>query len=326
MGVAMKLEQAFTFDDVLIKPNYSTIVSRADVDLTTKIGRYTILKLPIIAANMTDLVGEEMVRAMAKVGAIACLPRFMTVEANVAWMRSLIANNVHHWVSCGIGEQEQVRLNHLVYHGANVVVIDVAHANTSMAQEFYERNRDRFPEVDFILGNTIEWPNWLDGDAILKVGIGPGATCTTRVKTGCGFPQFSAIVQSSVIGTTIADGGCKTPGDIAKALGAGANAVMLGSMLAKTDAAANSQFFGGSASEHAYGVQGKLAKHRTAEGKRFSKGVVLSFEEVIQDIEGGLRSAFSYVGARNLTEFHNRVRFVQVTSAGLQEGHAHFNG
>lgn len=327
------MQKAYTFDDVLIIPKYSTVNSRSEVDLTVHIGRYTTLKLPVICANMPDLVGYDMAHAMHAAGGIACLPRFDSVRVNVDLLRHLRFEGVPVWVSVGVTDGEQTRLDRLVFEGANVVCIDVAHGNQRQVLDFYSYNAIKYPDVDFILGNVIS-PVYSSSNPILKVGIGPGSVCTTRVKTGCGYPQLSAVLRTARKETgrkpgniVIADGGIKTPGDAAKALAAGAHAVMIGGMLAGTDMAANKFSYGGSASAEAYVKQGKDTKHRTAEGETFAiNGRVKKTEYVLNDIAGGLRSALAYVGARNLEEFWRNAEFVEVTANGVKENGAHYNG
>jgi IMP dehydrogenase len=168
----------------------------------------------------------------------------------------------------------------------------------------------------------------------VKVGIGPGSACTTRIKTGCGVPQLSAIqeIAAGYKGLIIADGGCRSPGDIAKALAAGAHIVMLGGMLAGTAETPGEtiqydseiyKFYRGSASKEAYLDQGKTQGYITAEGESFTvlyKGPV---ENVLADIEGGLRSALTYVGASDLDEFRAKAKLIRITSAGVRENYAH---
>jgi len=353
------MKELLTFDDVLIKPRFSKIKSRKDVDLKTHI-RGLDISLPIISANMDTVTGPEMTHAMLDYGAQACIHRFNSIAETVAaFMRTNVMRDGA-MVSIGLGTAELERAEALFKAGAHTFVVDVAHgAQLSVAEQVLELRKIVGPYSNVIVGNFatgesvrdfLEYTgNTVDG---IKVGIGPGSACTTRIKTGVGVPQLAAIMD--VVGTlrntevvVIADGGLKKPGDIAKALGAGAHMVMVGGMLAGTDEtpgkltdARGAEIFKedlpffvntksafkkyrGSASQESYDVQGKNAAHRTAEGESFFvpyKGPVV---EVLQDIEGGLRSSFCYVGARNLREFHARVEFVRITSPGYLEGTPH---
>lgn len=347
------MKQALTFSDVLIQPKFSSIVSRKDVDLSHFFAGEEI-SLPVISANMDTITGVEMAKTLAANGAKACLHRFMSIEANVAMFKETKNTAVYQcrpWVSIGLGETELVRAHLLYEEGASVFFIDVAHgAQHAVVEQVKAVRRIIGPPGWIVVGNfataqsvqTFLEHVGTDVDGI-KVGIGPGAMCTTREVTGCGYPQLSAIMEIAEVTkktglTIIADGGMKTSGDIAKALAAGAHMVMLGSMLSGTDETpgekrfycepganhvTTSKRYRGSASNESYEAQGKASSWRTAEGEATwveSKGPV---GHVLQQIEAGLKSALSYVGARNLEEFHNNAEFVQITNAGIMEGKAH---
>lgn len=345
------MKELLTFDDVLIAPKFSTVRSRKDVDLTTNI-RGLQFTMPVIAANMDTVTDQRMARAMLNYGAQACLHRFGTIEETVKIFRLSFgnpANEERPMVSIGLGTPELDRAKALFDAGAHTFVIDVAHgAQVSVADQAKALRKLLGPYVNLVVGNFatgdsvkdfIEYTaNTVDG---FKVGIGPGSACTTRIKTGVGIPQLSAIMD--VVNTlkntevaVIADGGLKKPGDIAKALGAGAHMVMVGGMLAGTEETPGEviypegpgpqqpvKTYRGSASQESYVVQGKLATHRTAEGESFTVPAKGPVAEVLQDIEGGLRSSFCYVGARNLKQFHARVEFVKITSSTVVENGSH---
>ena len=341
-----------TFDDVLIAPRFSTLKSRSEVDLRTVIkwpggegGSWT-ANLPIVSANMDTITGVEMAKALAKAGAVATLHRFWPIEENV---RAFNEADKGCWVSVGLGAYELSRAVALWKEGAKVFVLDVAHAAQVQVAEQYRDIKRSTPGSFVIVGNFATGQSFEDFAAYLhqdlgaqdvtidgvKVGVGPGSACTTRVKTGCGVPQLSAVMdlRARFGGLLIADGGLKTPGDIAKALGAGADLVMLGGMLAGADETPGEMYLGqngaylkryrGSASKESYEAQGKGQSYITAEGEAFSVPVKGPVAKVLQDIEGGLRSAFTYVGAGSVGEFHRRVEFVQITHAGHIEGTPH---
>ena len=239
-----------TFDDVLIEPQFSTIKSRKDVNLSVKIGNL-ILDIPIISSNMDTVTEDRMANVMYREGAIGCLHRFMSIEDNADMFVSSMqhdASNVI--VSFGLGEIEQQRVNRLVEVGATSFCLDVAHGAQQVVAEQTIWFKQNYPEMTLIVGNfgsakslrgflSHTMANKVIPDAV-KVGIGPGSACTTRIVTGVGFPQISAIqaIKQSIENMPIkiiADGGMKTSGDIAKAIAAGADAVMLGGMLAGTD-------------------------------------------------------------------------------------------
>lgn len=329
----------YTFDDVLIVPKFSEIRSRKHVDLSTQIGRYTHLTLPIISANMDTVTGHNMCIAMYQAGGIGCLHRFMSIEENCIIAESLIKQHVNFWASIGIDKHSYERHCELIGIGVKTFVIDVAHAAQLQVAEFVADIAESNPEIDYIVGNFIDIAPFikymhqkpsmvdypLDNVVGYKIGIGPGSVCETRTVTGCGYPQLSAVIENSPHKyPLIADGGCKTSGDIAKALAAGARAVMIGGMLAGTDACERPNEFRGSASLNSYKDQGKEASHRAPEGSSHTISSVGSTETVLQQINGGLRSALTYCGAYNLQEFAENSEFVLVTANGIRENGTHF--
>ena len=359
------MKELLTFDDVLIAPKFSKIKSRADVDLSVDMKGGNI-RLPIISANMDTVTGKEMALAMAQNGAIGCLHRFCTPTENAAMLSYATHIGRPPMVSIGLGDAELRRAEILLREptiGAEIFVIDVAHgAQAEVAKQALELRRiigrtNNIYVGNFATADSVAHFLEIAGDAIdgVKVGVGPGSACTTRIKTGCGIPQLTAIVEiAKLLENTnlhvIADGGMRTPGDIAKALGAGAHMVMLGGMLAGTDETPGEIVFKningvvcpsnlglpedetmyprfkkyrGSASKESYEAQGKDTNHRTAEGESFLVPYKGSVANVLKNIEGGLRSAFTYVGAKNIEEFHQKVEFVRITNSGLRESGAH---
>lgn len=331
-----------TFDDVLIVPKFSTIKSRKDVNLQTHMGA-ELLELPVISSNMDTVTGGEMCSAMGGAGGIGCLHRFMPIDEMVAtWKERSLSNPI---ISIGLGQHELDRAIALWKAGATHFCIDVAHGAQQTVVDQTNTLRGLLPQAYIIVGNfasassvRVFLERTPDSINAIKVGIGPGSACTTRIKTGVGVPQFSAIQQiAAELKNTdikvIADGGMKTPGDIVKALGAGAHFVMLGGMLAGTNEtpgvpvyAGNGQYFKkyrGSASKESYGIQGKDQAYITAEGESFLVPCKGPVAEIMQEIEGGIRSAMTYVGARTLDEFRERCEFAQISPATVKENGAH---
>ena len=330
-------DELISFDDVLIKPLYSNVTSRKDVDLSTRLGNLE-LSLPILAANMDTVCEQDMATAMSGLGGMGILHRNLSVGERLQSVRILNINSCRVGVAVGVNEFDKRHLASFAQGGVNAIVVDVAHGDALHVYNaiieikcFLERNA---PDVCLIGGNVAT------GDAVermasagvdcVKIGIGPGAACLTRVNTGVGVPQLSAITECAAradfLGLScIADGGMKTPGDIAKAIAAGADAVMLGSMLAGTDEAPGEIYTDG------YGHRVKAYRGMAssgagsdyvegAEGHVEYKGPVAN---IVTSIENGLRSAMSYSGAFDISEFHAKAEFVRVSPASLGENGAH---
>lgn len=360
------MNQLSTFADINIIPRFSTVASRANVSLAVNRTGFPYMELPVISANMDSVTGPEMAKAMVRYGGQACLHRFYeSIEDNVKAFRDSTLPGFDlrsPLVSIGLGMKELERAEALRDEGAQTFVIDVNHgANIAVVNQAKQLREILGRDFGIVVGNfatgaSIE--TFLEHAGIgivdgFKIGIGPSGVCTTRIKTGVGIPQLSALMDcrpaiTKAGMTMIADGGMKTPGDVAKALAAGAHIIMTGGMLAGCEETPGevihngsgeevsfpdaydrnclSKKYRGSASKESYEVQGKIAKHRTTEGESFLvpyKGPVAG---ILQDIEGGLRGSFSMVGAYNLEEFHRMAEFVVVSQASAVEAGAHSNG
>lgn len=360
---------SLTFDDVLIRPHYSELNSRKDVSLRGQIGSFN-LDLPVLSANMDTVTSTDMCVAMHNAGGLGVLHRFWPISSNVeAYLEVTDRRFSSCAVSVGIGVEEMKRARQLYEVGARTFVLDVAHGAQKQVADQYMTLKGACPDASFIVGNFATHNSI--GDFILKgcgfkhishfpdmfkIGIGPGSACTTRIKTGVGVPQLTALLECSKLDIRyIADGGMRVSGDIAKALAAGASGVMLGRMLAGTKetppykvekeildrlrTSMNQEElakaglaiakepgelqYRGSASKESYDVQGKDQSYITAEGESFTVPYKGSVSKVLSDIEGGLRSSFTYVGARDLDEFKKKAQFVRVTSSTVVENHPH---
>lgn len=355
-----------SFDDVLIVPKFSTIRSRKDVSVVTTVGNEA-FSLGVISSNMDTVTGPDMAKAMINYGAGACLHRFCSIEDNVKMFQESFVGPARPWVSIGLGEKEFERAEALIAAGATTILIDVAHGAHIGVVEQYDRLRNKYGyNIKVIVGNFATRQSIDDFNYRItskgrpdsfKAGVGGGSACLTRVVTGVGVPTFSSIVDCARSGVSIiADGGIRNSGDFAKALAAGADAVMLGRMLAGTTESAsislqfdnmvdmktklgwtpgsyeeflykyeNKKFkkYRGSASAESYEAQGKTAEWRAAEGDSFLIPYVGPVSNVIQTLEGGLRSAMSYVNATNLEEFRRNVEFIDITTNALRENGSH---
>lgn len=325
------------FDDVLIRPKRSKMASRRLVDLTrTYTGmnsKQEISGVPIIAANM-DVVGTiPMANELSKSQMFTCLHKFYDMEKLVYFWENNPAAK-YTFYTTGIMEEDINKLKTIRGSGVRIsnICVDVANGYTEFFQNKVKEIRTLFPNSIIMAGNVVT-PEMvqellISGAAdIVKIGIGPGSVCNTRIVTGVGYPQLSAIIECAdaahgLGGLVCADGGCKNPGDVAKAFGAGADFVMLGGMFAGCDEcegvrSADGQtmkFYGMSSKEAMEKYNGGMSDYRASEGdcKTIScKGPV---KDVVQHILGGLRSACAYVGAGKLKDLSKCTTFVRCTS------------
>lgn len=336
-------KQAVTFDDVLLIPNYNNYESRRDVDISmTDMSGKLSLKLPVLTANMDTITEWEMANFIGSHGGAGILHRFMSVDENVAQFRK--CTNASTFVSVGCSEKELARVEATRDEGANYFCVDVAHGHARYVGRTIKRIREMIPNACIMAGNvaTYAGADYLAscGADIIKVGIGPGSVCTTRIKTGYGVPQLTAIQEcASVDRSIVADGGIKYPGDIVKALAFGADFVMIGGMLAGTrptpgkvvwtkegeyEVEPGYKVYRGMASkEVADDYLGGLSEWKTAEGVATTVKYRTDENDIIADIIGGLRSGLTYGGARNIHELQRKLNYTIITPAGRVESLPH---
>ena len=299
------------YDDVLIVPAYSDIATRDEVSTEMRLGDFT-FKLPVVASPMDTICGSEMARRMAELGCLGILHRFMTIRENeYQYLQASIGGGIV-GVSVGVKKDEYERAEALLAYNVPIVCVDVAHAHHELAGKMVEYLSQKNV---FVIAGTVATKEGVEylfskGADAIHVGIGAGSVCTTRIVTGVGVPQLTAIMECSNLGVPIlANGGIRNSGDVAKSIAAGASMVILGRMLAGTDEALNSNIYRGMASfgDYQEGVSVPVAK----------QGPV---SNVIDAIGKGLRSSMSYVGARNIEQFRERATFIRVTHATYVEG------
>ena len=336
----MRIEQELKlgFKDVLFRPKRSTLKSRSQVELTRDFtfkhsGRQW-SGTPVIAANMDSVASFEMAAALAEHGVMTAVHKHYTVEqwaefAKTADKKTL--NNV--FVSTGTSEAEFEKVKKIMALSEEFVFIciDIANGYSEHLVEFVQKVRAEFPTKVISAGNVVTGDMVeeliLAGADIVKVGIGPGSVCTTRVKTGVGYPQLSAIIECGdaahgLGGMIIGDGGCSCAGDVSKAFGGGADFVMLGGMLAghsesggevvEQDGKQYMKFYGMSSQSAMDKHSGGVTKYRAAEGKTVLLPYRGSVHYTISDILGGVRSTCTYVGAAKLKELTKRTTFIRV--------------
>ena len=335
----MRIEQDIKLDfkDVLIRPKRSTLTSRSEVDISRT---YEFLHskkkyhgIPIIAANMDTTGTLAMARALSQHQVSTALHKHYSDEELLAFFAE--PQGASNFYSMGITAPDFEKFKRVMEQSNGTienVCVDVANGYTKAFISFIHKLRAAYPEITIMAGNVVTGEMTeeliLDGVDIVKVGIGPGSVCTTRRMAGVGYPQLSAIIECAdaahgLRGFICADGGCTSPGDLAKAFGAGADFIMLGGMLAGHDECGSDivevngvkkmRFYGMSSREAMTKYAGGVAGYRASEGKEVLLDYRGPVENTLQDILGGVRSACTYVGARTLKELSKRTTFVRVT-------------
>lgn len=322
-------KRALTYDDVVIRPRYSDIDSRNSIDTSTKIGKIK-LKLPVISSNMDTVTADTMCEVMFENGGLGILHRFADENVTKGWIDSLLEKGIVFGASVGVNREDDYLIKWMISKNVPLICIDVAHGH----HEKVERRIKYIKSFNYtgviMAGNVCTYEGALflaeAGAHAIRVGIGPGSICSTRVSTGCGMPQLTAIIESSKIKSEhpnvsiIADGGIKSPGDVCKALAGGADAVMIGSLLAGTKASPGNIISIGSFEKpklvKSYrGSASMSCKVDAGMEARYVEGVSTfvpyrgKVESVLGPIGDGLRSGMSYVGARNLTQLMDSAVF-----------------
>ena len=347
------MNECLTFDDVQIIPGYSEILSRKQCNTKTQFTRNYSLDIPLVAAPMASICGGEMAREMLDLGGVGIIHRFNTIEEQVREVMIPLrgALDVENYspplVAAAIGCKgvDFERGKELVRNGVSVLVIDVAHGHHISTKHMLGaligwRTFNQQYKFDIIAGNIAtadaardlnEW-----GADAIRVGIGGGSVCETRIRTGVGIPQISClqeIVDASDV-PILSCGGIRSPGDVAKAIAAGADTVMLGSMISGTDETPGDMMLSGHYGQRqkmkiyhgsASDVQKILTDSDLAniEGTAAMVAAKGPVEGIVNEVLEGLRSAMSYVGCDNLSDFYMKSEFVKVTTNGLKEATPH---
>lgn len=333
------LPTGLTYDDVLLVPKHSDIFSRSDVSLRTKLVGDFYIDLPFLSANMDTVTGLEMANVLNSLGAVGVIHRFMEVHEHVSAVSSQKGPRI---LCIGVKEEDLMKVEALMLMDAvDVVLIDVAHGHHKRVTDLIKEIKLKWPNLLVIAGNVATYSGTMElmesGADGIKVGVGPGAACSTRTVAGAGYPQLSAVLNAkkaindfkSRTGrqvTLIADGGIKKSADIVKALAAGADSVMIGSLFAGTDEAPGEMVLSDSGKMKKYRgsssaeVNAYLGLNRTAEGVATLIPYRGSVRQIVVDLAGGVRSGLSYVGCRSIRELHeDYIQMVPVTQAGQAE-------
>lgn len=371
MGIEnQKFLNGLTYDDILLLPGYVDF-TRSDIDLSTQLTKKIKLGFPLVSSPMDTVTESKLAIALATIGGIGIIHRSLSIENQVAEVKKVKAKKLLAGAAIGTMKGYEKRVKALVDANVDVIVIDTAHGYTKFVLDVLKHIKKSYPKLEVIAGSiaTSDAAEALikAGADGLRVGMGPGSICTTRVISGMGVPQVTAILETAGAAKkhgvpVIADGGIKHSGEIVKALACGASSVMMGSMFAGTKEAPGKvveleaknvprrfqSILNGKTNRYKfkqYRGMGSLPamKHGAAiqaedefHGKSFSSRKVLVAEgvegftpyrgtlaDVVDQLEGGIRSGFFYVGARNIDELWQKAKFTQITQASLSENHPH---
>lgn len=359
-------KKGLTFDDVLLIPAESHVLPN-EVKLDTKLAPNLQLHIPLISAGMDTVTEGNMAIAMAENGGLGVIHKNLSIEAQVEEVKKAkgktVDPNLPHpavddqgrllaAAAVGVTSDTFERAESLLEAGADAIVIDTAHGHSAGVLRKIKEIREHFPNATLIAGNVATGEGTAAlfdaGVDVVKVGIGPGSICTTRIVAGVGVPQITAIYDAASVAQKygkkiIADGGIKYSGDVVKALAAGGNAVMLGSMFSGTTEAPGTIFTNEGKQFKSYrgmGSVGAMSQQHGSSDRYFQGGVneanklvpegveaLVPYKDdvsnIIYQIDGGLRAGMGYVGAGTIKELIENSQFVQITNAGLRESHPH---
>ncbi len=329
-------QMTFSFEDVLLVPKYSNIESRTEIDISSKLGKHE-FSLPIISSPMDTVTGPAMASTICDHGGLGILHRYNTIEEQC----NLVAESNAATLAAAIGVSEDLgpRTRALYNCGVKIICIDVAHGHHSNVERALKTLRDAYGEDIAIIAGNVATPegfsdlqNW--GASAIRVGIGGGSICSTRIQTGHGIPTLHSVYACSQVkesASLIADGGIRTTGDIVKAIAAGADFAMLGSMLAGTTESPGEVMKSTNGKKYKVyrGMASRAAQEdwrgeaRSLEGISTTIPFKGSVSNILYDLKQNIRSGLSYSGSRNIKQFQNAPVFVRQTSSGASESSTH---
>jgi IMP dehydrogenase len=330
--------KTLSFDDVLLAPQYSEISSRSEINICQKLKGVGDFSMPVISSPMDTVTGEKMSMEMSRLGGIGVVHRYNTIQEQAAIVSRAASNGCQVGAAIGVGEGFIDRAVTLSNAGVSFLCIDVAHGHHVKVRHALEVLRNTFGDsIHIMAGNvaTLEGFNDLSdwGADSIRVGIGGGSICSTRIQTGHGVPTLQSVIDCSMSdrdATLIADGGIKNSGDIVKALAAGADFVMLGSLLAGTEETpCGVVMVNGEMRKQYRGMASKDAQkdwkgsYRSVEGVSHTVPLRGPVETTLGEIDFGIRSGLSYSGAKTVLELQNKAHFIQQTTAGQYESSTH---
>lgn len=336
------MRKTVSFGDVLLEPQFSDIQSRSEIDITSKLGNIN-LSLPIISSPMDTVTEEAMASSMSSLGCLGIIHRYNTVSDQSQIIHKSHAQGTKNiGAAVGVSGDYLDRAKSAIMAGANLICIDVAHGHHAMTKNALKNLRSMLgPDVHIMAGNVATLAGFNDlsdwGADSIRVGIGGGSICSTRIQTGHGIPTLQSVIDCSVSdrdASLVADGGITSSGDIVKALAAGADFVMCGSLLSGTDETPVEKVWSPAKGQWVYPYRGMASveaqidwRGHTAsvEGVSSSVSAKGPVSNVIESLAQGLRSGMSYTGARSITELQSTANFIVQTFSGQIESSTHIN-
>jgi len=343
------IKEALTFDDVLMLPRYSNVLP-SDTNITLVLTKKISLKVPFLSSAMDTVTESNMAIAMANSGGIGIIHRNLKINKQSLEVKKVKRKNLLVGAAIGTNKEDLDRARSLIENGVDLIIIDTAHGHSEKVLKVLSKLKKIDNKIPVCVGNiaTGEAAKKLynSGADIIKVGIGPGSICTTRMVAGIGVPQISAIMdvrkalKKNKI-KIISDGGIKFSGDIAKALAAGADAIMMGSIFAGTDESPGKKFkikkkyfkvyrgMGSIGAMSAGSSNRYFQKNHKDKSKFVPEGVEARVEykgqvaKIIYQLQGGLKSSMGYIGAKNFKEIRKNAKFIKITKAGFYESMVH---
>lgn len=338
-----KMIEGLTYDDVLLIPQYSEVESRSKVDLSVELSKGIKLNMPVVPANMKTVTAYDMAQQVFKLGGMAIVHRFMSIEDQTDLAHCLQENNTtdlnsmnHVGFSVGVKPEDYENLPKLINSGVKIICIDIAHGDSKMCVDMTKHITTKYPDVFLIAGNVASYGGVIRlaeaGADMVKVGIGPGSLCTTRIETGNGVPQLTAVMFANYARAEfkhktgkeifiMADGGIKNAGDCVKAL-CHADMAMAGNLFAGSEDSPG----------QVISIDGKLYKEYVGsstykgnhvEGVAAIVPLKASAQDIMQKLNEGIKSGCSYQGCNNLTELKTNHKMMRITGASLRESHPH---
>jgi len=343
------IKEALTFDDVLLVPKYSSVLP-SETNLHTDLGYNLKLKIPFLSSAMDTVTESDMGIAIAQRGGLGIIHRNLSIEEQCNEIKKVKKKNLLVGAAVGAGDQDLIRTKSIIDSGVDLIVIDTAHGHSKKVIKILSKIKKINLKIPICVGNiaTAEAALKLynEGADILKVGIGPGSICTTRMISGIGVPQISAVLDVKKAMKNkkikiISDGGIKFSGDIVKGIAAGADAIMMGSIFAGTEESPGKKYKHKSKFYKSYRGMGSIGamsagsssryfqKNHKDKSKFIPEGVearVLykgNVKKILYQLQGGLRSSMGYIGAKKIFEIQKKAKFVKITKAGFYESMVH---